>query len=150
MKVWVAGEEVTGALGESVKERASNLRSAEYDLLLEREGDVLKLRDATTTDDHLERYITLMRRRFDVDPAFYTQPRTPGLKGTISYTIRMFLWRLLRYQHFWMAFRQNGINAMHAEAVDFEHQERQRQVAELKARVKQLEESIESLKAGSS
>jgi len=62
----------------------------------------------------------------------------------------MFLWRLLRYQHFWMAFRQNGINAMHAEAVDFEHQERQRQVAELKARVKQLEESIESLKAGSS
>lgn len=150
MKVWIAGEEATGSLGKSVEDRAASLQNTEYEILLEREADVLKLRDAETTADHLKRYIALMRRESDVDPARYAQPRTPGLKGAISYSIRMFLWRLLRYQHFWMAFRQNGINAMQAEALDFEQQERQRQTAELEARVKQLEEAVESLKAGNS
>ena len=110
MKVWIAGEEATGSLGKSVEDRAASLQNTEYEILLEREADVLKLRDAETTADHLKRYIALMRRESDVDPARYAQPRTPGLKGAISYSIRMFLWRLLRYQHFWMAFRQNRLS----------------------------------------
>jgi hypothetical protein len=150
MKIWVAGKDATDSLGKSIEDRAASLQSADYDTLLERETDVLKLREARTTADHLQRYITLMRRRFDVNPALYTQPRTPGLKGTLSYTIRMFLWRLLRYQHFWMAFHQNGINAMHAEGLDFEQQERRQQTAELEARVQKLEATIESLKAENS
>ena len=150
MKIWVAGKEAVDGLGKSIGDRAASLRNADYDTQLEREADVLKLRDARHTADHLQRYITLMRRRFDVNPALYTQPRTPGLKGTLSYTIRMFLWRLLRYQHFWMAFHQNGINAMHAEGLDFEQQERRQQTAELEARVRELEATVASLKAENS
>jgi hypothetical protein len=150
MKIWVAGQDATDSLGKSLSDRAASLQNPEYVTMLEREADVLKLRDAKTTADHLQRYITLMRRRFDVNPALYTQPRTPGLKGTVSYTIRMFLWRLLRYQHFWMAFHQNGINAMHAEGLDFEQQERRQQTAELEARVRKLEQTIDSLKAENS
>ncbi len=150
MKIWLSGKDETASLGKSIDDRAANLQNGGYDVLLEREAEILTLRDAGNTADHLKRYIALLRRRHDVNPAFYTQPRTPGLKGTISYTIRMFLWRLLRYQHFWTAFHQNGINAMHAEALDFEQQERERQTARLETRIAQLEETIASLKAGRS
>ena len=145
MKLWINGYDKTDALGEHMTKRATALEHQDYSNLLQGEAEILSLRNAATNAEYLEQYVNIVRKRQGVDPAHYSQPRTPGLKGSISYMIRMFFWRLLRYQHFWVAFHQNAINAMHAETLDFEHQERTRQAREIESRLEHLEKQLNAL-----
>jgi len=148
MKIWINGNEESETLGRDLTKRASTLEHEGYAGLCQGEPDILSLRNAKSNAEYLDGYVNVVRKRQSVDPAHYSIPRAPGLKGTISYKMRMFLWRLLRYQHFWMASRQKDINAMHAEVLDFEHQERNRQIGELEARIEQLEAQIDALQKG--
>ena len=145
MKLWINGHDKTDALGGGIAKRAAALEHQDYSNLLQGESDILSLRDAATNAEYLERCVKIARKRQGVNPALYSQPRMPGLKGSISYIIRMFFWRILRYQHFWVAFHQNAINAMHAEALDFEHQERTRQAKHMESRIEHLEEQLSAL-----
>ena len=145
MKIWINGNDESDTLGKDLTEKAATLAHEAYANLSQGASEILSLRSAESNAEYLDRYVNVVRKRGGVDPALYSQPRTPSLKGTISYTIRMFLWRILRYQHFWMAFHQNDINAMHAKVLDFEHQEHNRQISELEGRMKQLEAQIKTL-----
>jgi hypothetical protein len=145
IKTWLNGIDVTDSLGASVSAQASTLENKEFTDLLQGEAEILSLRDSKDNGEYLSRYIKIVRKRQGVNPALYSQPRTPGLKGSISYMIRILLWRILRYQHFWLAFHQNAINAMHAETLDFEHQERSRQAKEMESRIDHLEEQLKAL-----
>ncbi len=145
MKVWVSGKYGTD-LSEKLSAQALTMQDTDYSSLLDGERAILCLPEAMSEEDYLTRFVEIMRRRHDVNPALYSQPRTPGLRGQFSYAIRIFLWRIMRYQHFWLTFHQNGINAMQAEAIDFENRERKRQIIELEKRVKDLEEELTTLK----
>ena len=150
MNIWVNGTEKSDTLGVEITRQAEALQSAEYDVLLADKDDILALRDANSVSEYLAQYIAVIRRRPDVNPAFFTQTKRPGVKGRLSYAIHMFLWKLLRYQHYWTAFHQNAINATHAEALDFERQERCRETSELQARIQDLERTVEALRTGNS
>lgn len=150
MNIWVAGQDDTKALRDDIDRRANAMHNSDYEAMLDGESGILDLRDADNGEAYLTRLLGLLRRRFDVNPALYTQPRTPGLKGRCSYALRLFLWRLLRYQHFWHTFHQNGINAAQAEALVFENEERKQRIAELEARIADLERIVETLQAETS
>ncbi len=150
MNIWVNGTEKSDTLGVEIARQAEALRSEEYDVLLADKDDILALRDANSVSEYLAQYIAVIRRRSDVNPTFFTQTRKPGVKGCVWYVIRMFLWKLLRYQHFWSTFHQNAINATHAEALDFERQERIRETSELETRIRDLERTVRELRAGDS
>ena len=65
----------------------------------------------------------------------FEEPDPRGFGGRI----RRFLWNLLRYQHDWMSSRQNSINVQLSYELEFEKEERKKQVAELERRVRELE-----------
>lgn len=142
MNIWVAGQDDTKTLRDDINRRANAMHNADYEAMLDGESGICDLRDATNGETYLTRLLGLLQRRFDVNPALYTQPRTPGLKGRLSYALRLFLWRLLRYQHFWHTFHQNGINAAQTEALVFENEERKQRIAELEARITELERVV--------
>ncbi len=145
MKIWINGNDESESLGQDLTKKATTLENEAYASRAQDDSEILSLRNVESNAEYLDRYVKVVRKRQGVNPALYSQPRPPGLKGTISYMIRMFLWRILRYQHFWIAFHQNDINAMHAEVLDFEHQEHNRQISELEGRIKQLEAQINTL-----
>ena len=144
MKIW-NNEKRSTILEETVSQQAASLTDHQYASLLKGESEILSLRDAATNAEYLERYVEIVRKRQGVNPAQYSQPRSPGLKGSFSYIIRLLLWRILRYQHFWVAFHQNAINAMHAETLDFEHQERTRKTKQMETRIERLEKQLNAL-----
>ena len=146
LRVSVAGRDRTADLGVAVV-REANLRRNEWmEGQLAGEKDVLALPSAASVAMFQSRFLDVLRARLMVDPSLFTTPSGPGFLGALMLQVRIFLWRMFRYQHNWMVFHQNAVNAQLFYAVLFESEERARQVRELAARVRDLEAQIGTAK----
>lgn len=142
LRISVAGRDRTADLGASVLREAQQRGLPWLERLLADEQEVLSLRSASTAEAFRARHLAALRSRWMVDPGRFSTPSGPGIVGAAMLWARMFLWRVFRYQHDWVVFRQNGINAQLFYALMFECEDRARQVRELEARVRDLEAQL--------
>ena len=140
MKLVIAGKDRTDDLGRQLAETAQRRTQAILEESLRKESDVLALRESDSQEEYLRRHVTLLRARNCVDPARFETPCRPGVFGRCLHGIRMFLWKVFRYQHEWTAARQNTINVQLAYELECERELRERQVRRLEDRVRRLEQ----------
>lgn len=102
----------------------------------------LRLRDAPSEAAYLSTFAELVRHRQHTDTRSLPLPRRPGVKGWFAGKLRTALWRVLRYQHDRMSFRQNLVNSNFAMLLDLERQRRQEETSLLDARLAALEGAL--------
>ncbi len=141
MKLTVAGKDRSGDLGRDMAADAARLQAAGSVGALAPEHSALALKAATDRADFLRRYVALLRLRHGVRTADYYIPRGPGWRGRIAVALKTVLWKLLRYQHDRMACQQNAVNELAIAALEFQRDETERDLADLKRRVVALEQA---------
>jgi hypothetical protein len=142
MKLSIAGQDKTNDLGQALRQQAEAMeRGPDSRKLapLPPEISALALARAQSEAEYMDHLIRLIRYRDAVDTLDFDIPRKPGLAGLIMTQFKAFLWKLLRYQHDRIVFRQNLINTQLTSALEFEFTQRQKETADLKRRVAELE-----------
>ena len=139
MNLSVAGKDRSGDLGRQVAADAARLQASGAVGALAPEHSALVLKTATDRADYLRRYLDLLRLRHGVRTADYYVPRRPGWAGWAAGTVKTLLWKLLRYQHDRIAFQQNAVNELAIDALEFQREESERDLADVKRRLAALE-----------
>jgi hypothetical protein len=148
MQIIIAGEDRTGELGEKIRQNAAGLkrltgRSAPPEISAE--IGALTLRKASSDAEYLRHFLRLLRYRDAFDTYDFDIPRRPSPLGAVMSGLKKFLWKLLRYQHDRIAFRQNLINGLFTGAVEFEAAERKKTDDDLARRLAGLEARLDKL-----
>jgi hypothetical protein len=65
--------------------------------------------------------------------------------GTLLRQVKVFLWKLLRYQHDRMTFQQNAINELVISSVDFQRAASYQAITALEQRIQSLESKLADL-----
>ena len=142
MKLIVAGHDRTQDLGPALRQQAAMMARGDdrhQPARIAANISALALRGAASDAGYLDELIRLLRYRDGVDTLPFHIPGRPGLCGRLLVRVKQGLWKLLRYQHDRIAFRQNLINTLLASALEFELAQRQKEMAGLKRRVAELE-----------
>ncbi|HMP76511.1 MAG TPA: hypothetical protein PKE12_09460 [Kiritimatiellia bacterium] len=135
MKIIVAGRDRTDEMAADLQAEASRMERAGLLDIFPPEISALRLLEAKNHAEYLDRFADLARRRAHVDTLGFRVPRRSGPRGAIVFHFKRILWKLLRYQHDRMAYRQNLVNSNLIALVELQAVE----IAELKRRVKELE-----------
>lgn len=141
MKIQVAGKDRGAELGALIRERAAG-RDPKAVAAIPDDINVLALARTRNESDYLAELIRLTRYRDGVDTYDFDIPRKPGLMGLLMAGFRAFLWKLLRYQHDRMAFRQNLINHQFSSVLEFEAAWFRREAEAMKTAVAELEKKV--------
>lgn len=145
MRLWVSGIERTGDLGEAVRKTALGRgKSGPAPAWISPEISAMMLREAGTEEEYRAEFLRLLRYRDGLDTVDFHIPRRPGLAGAIAARFKRALWRLLRYQHDRIIFRQNLINACFTGMFEIEKKQRDRETADLRSRIERLEARLQS------
>jgi hypothetical protein len=88
-----------------------------------------------------------LRYRDAFDTYDFDIPRRPGIFGAMMTGFKKVLWKLLRYQHDRIAFRQNLINGLFTNAIELEMTERKKTDNELGHRLDKAEALLRKLTA---
>jgi len=142
MTIVVAGRDCTRELEPALRARAGQMaRGSPRRRPAAFSSDIraLALREAGSEAQYLDELIRLLRYRHGVDTVAFSIPRRPGFLGRLSAAIKRRLWRALRYQHDRIVFRQNGINMLLVNALEFEDAQRRREADEWRRRLEALE-----------
>ncbi len=142
LSVHIAGTDRSSDLGAEVSSVAARRRSSSLEHAIQSEADVIAKETAADEAEYLFEQIALLRTRSNVDPNRLDISSRPGFSGRVMRTLRQFLWKLLRYQHDWMFFHQNTINAEMVHLLDSESKVRSQQCAVLEERLRVLEETL--------
>jgi hypothetical protein len=148
MKIIIAGEDRAADIGAEIRQKAAELkkrqgRAAPPQVSPEIGAPVLY--KATSDSDYFEHFVRLLRYRDAFDTHDFDIPRRRGPLGAGMAKIKKALWKLLRYQHDRIAFRQNLINSLFTHAIEFESVERRRGDAELRGRLDKHEALLAKL-----
>ena len=141
MKITVAGQDRTGDLGPAMAAEADRLRAGGGIGALAPDHTALRLKRSRDLDDYVYHFVELLRMRHGVRTSDYYIPRGPGLRGTVAVAVKTFLWKLLRYQHDRLTLQQNLINELEINAVEFQRDRVNQELADLKRRVADLEQA---------
>ncbi len=144
MKIVVAGRDRTPELGPELRRAAeamARLAPRRQPARIPPELSALALARAGSEADYLAILLRLIRCRDAVSTLDFNIPRHPGPIGLVLARIKAFLWKLLRYQHDRIAFRQHLVNAQLTGALEFEVMARQKEIAELQRRLAELEKT---------
>ncbi len=150
MKLSVAGQDRTHDLGRKLRQQAAAMERGEANhkpkppLVA---PDIMPLAQAQSEAEYLDQLIGLIRGRNAVDTLDFAIPRKRGMVGRCMTRLKALLWKLLRYQHDRIAFQQNLINAHLTGALEFEVVQRQKETADLKRRMAELEKQSGNGKA---
>lgn len=142
MKITIAGKDCTQELGPAVQQVAARLKKMEGRSAPPRispEIGALALHQSQSNSDYLDHFVRLLRYRDAFDTYDFDIPRRPGPAGAIMAVFKKLLWKLTRYQLDRIAFRQNMINGLFTNAIEFELSEMKRINAGLSRRIEQLE-----------
>lgn len=148
MKILIAGQDRTQDLGAAIRNAAAGLKKLKGRAAPPRvstEIGALALHQSTSDTEYYEHFIRLLRYRDAFDTCDFDIPRRRGLFGALMGGIKKFLWKLLRYQHDRIAFRQNLINSLFTNAFECEAVERKRGDGELQGRLEKLEAKLNNL-----
>jgi len=149
MKIIIAGQDCTKELGGEIWQKAAELKKMTGRAAppkVSAEIGALALHKAVSDADYLSHFVRLLRYRDAFDTYDFDIPRKPGMVGSLMARIKKALWKLLRYQHDRIAFRQNLINGLFTSAVEFEMAERKRTDDELAGRLDKIEALLDALK----
>jgi hypothetical protein len=138
MRILISGRECSSELAASIRADADRWKSDPRCAFLPAELSALSLRDARSETEYQDRLLRLVRAKSGTDTRTFDMPRRPGISGRLWGAVRVFLWKLLRYQHDRTTFRQNLVNQGLAAALEFEAAERRR----LERRVEDLERRL--------
>ena len=138
VKITISGQDRTEELEPYLREQASRSRAHPESVQLPLELSALSLWNANDEDDFTGRYVRLARRKQHTETLKFYIPRKPGPRGAVMAAVRRFLWKLLRYQHDRMAFRQNVINTQMGTALELQQDETEA----LRARIVELEKRL--------
>ncbi len=144
MKIIVSGVDYTEKLLAELSVAAQAHNDDKLAIRIERERPVLGLRDCTTEFSYLDLHGQLLRDRNSVDPSDFNQiPSSSPVntKGRVVSSIQKILWKLLRYQHDWMAFRSNAIMTQLTYQLEFERAARK----QLELKVSDMEKTLDSI-----
>lgn len=142
MKILVANKDRTNDLGADIQ-RAARVRmrgkEREVPARIPPEISALSPAQPKSETEYLDNLIRLIRYRDAVGTIDFDIPRRPGLAGLFMTRLKVLFWKLLRYQHDWIVFRQNLINGLHTHALEYELISRRKAMARLDQRLKRLE-----------
>lgn len=133
MNIWIAGKDQTAVWQPLIEREAARIGAKGKPMEFPPEISALRLREARNERDYLALFVELSRRRQHIDTLGFQPPRRPGVLGQLAAAVRAVLWRLLRYQHDRMAFRQNIVNSQLLALAEW-------QAAELEALRRRLDE----------
>jgi len=142
MKLSIDGQDRTQDLGPALRQQAAMMaRGDDHHQPARIPADIsaLTLTRAKSDAEYMDHLMRLLCYRDAVDTVDFHIPMHPGLVGRCMARFKAFLWKLLRYQHDRAAFRQNLINTQLTSALEFEFTQRQKETADLKRRVAELE-----------
>lgn len=142
MKLEIAGKDRSADLGAEISAAASGRKYQALEMLAAREAPVMRLSTCANTDRFLDTHIELTHSRNCIETSEFDTFIGKGLFGGLFRAVKRFLWKVLRYQHDWMSFRQNAVNIQMNYQLKFEHEDRMRTMAELEERVKALEAKL--------
>jgi hypothetical protein len=145
MKILVAGKDRSSDIGAEIKDCAASLKKLKAYLgpkKVSPEIGALALHQAKSDADYLNHFIRLLRYRDAFDTYDFAIPRKPGMIGSLAAFFKRLLWKIMRYQYDRIAFRQNLINGLFTNAIEFEIIERQRACDALSKRLDQLETKL--------
>jgi len=147
MKLIVAGME-RNDLGSEIGSHATRLADPGLEHRLACERVILTLGEAPTASRGLDAHFALQRARQAVDLSVFTTPAGRGGCRRLAHALRMWWWRWCRYQHEWIVSRHNAVTAQLGYLLEFERDERRRQVAALEERIAALEHAAGQEPAG--
>lgn len=148
MKILIAGQDRTLDVGAEIQQKAAELkkrRGRAAPPRISTEIGALALCKANSDSDYFEYFVKLLRYRDAFDTHDFDIPRRRGPLGAGMAKLKKILWKLLRYQHDRIAFRQNMINGLFTNAIELEAIERQRGDAVLRGRLDRLEALLNKL-----
>ena len=137
MKILVANNDRTPELQPRLLEQSKRCEADPRCAFLPWTLNALSLRDAKDGAAYYRRFLELIRYKNHVDTLVFEIPRRAGFAGALMARFKRFLWKLLRYQHDRMAFRQNLINSQLTSALEFQQ-----------AEIKKLEDRLSHLERG--
>ena len=105
------------------------------------EHTALTFKRAMGSDEFTRWFVSLLRIRHGVRTEDYFIPHGPGLRGKLALRLKLFLWRLLRYQRDRIAFQQNLINELTIMGLELQQKQMETRFAELKDRLDQMEKA---------
>lgn len=111
MKLWIAGQDRTAEFQAAVERETERMAARGACVFFPEDISALRLRRAQHEADYLVLFSELVRRRHHIDTLGFRIPRRPGPIGALGAALRRVLWRVLRYQHDRMAYRQNLVNS---------------------------------------
>lgn len=147
-KILIAGQDCTPQLRAAFVPELQRMAATGRFLALPHEVNALRLRESRDAADHTRLFVSLLRHRQHVDTMAFEIPRRPGWRGALMARVKGALWRLLKYQHDRVAFRQNLVNSHVTAALEFQQDAFAREIASLKQRVAELEERERSGRGG--
>lgn len=100
----------------------------------------LRLRDARDEDEYGRLFARLLHYRNHVDTQAFHVARRDGFVGGLLAKLRLKLWRVLRYQHDRMFFRQNLVNSHMTALLEAQASCFSREIEQLRARIDAMEE----------
>ena len=149
MRIIIAGQDCTKELGGEIRQRAEELKKLKGRAApsqIPAEIGALALHKSNSDADYLDNFVQLLRYRDASEPCDFDIPRKPGFAGAVMTQIKKMLWKLMRYQHDRMVFRQNLINGIFTSTLEFESARREKETIELKRRIEALEATLQQYK----
>ena len=137
----VAGEDRTDDLGPELIAAAGARAADGLPRRLSDEADIPRLAECADEAAYLQAHCRLLRSRACVDLDRLEMPHRPGPFGRAVRAVRCLLWQFLRHPQDWVTFRQNAVNVQLAYELDFERDTRERQISDLEARLRNLEQT---------
>lgn len=135
----LAGQDYTDAWLSAFREQQSGMLKTGRFLRGPAATSALRVASARSSAEALQIWINLLPYREHVGLETFDIPARPGWRGRLTRGLRSVLWRLLRYQHERICFRQNLVNSHLVAALAFERAHFSEEIAKLQARIDAIE-----------
>ena len=112
MKILINNEDYTEDLKSRMDAGMREHSDRPFPVEVPAELNALALREAKTEAEYQETFTRLIRYRDNVDTMPFDIPHRGGWRGKCAVWVKRKLWKLLRYQHDRITFRQNLINSL--------------------------------------
>lgn len=136
------GRDVSADVGEQVRKDVERMQALQRCAFIPAHISALRLRDAPCETVFDLNFADLLRYRQHVDTRASALDVHPGLRRLFSTVLHRALWRLMRFQHERLFFRQNLINSHVAALLEMQARHQADAMADVSARLETLERKV--------
>lgn len=142
------GRDVSAEWGEHLRDEVAHMQARQRCAFWPAHLSALRLREASSEGAYDLIFADLLRYRRHVDTQAVAPEPRPGLRGRLAAGLHRLLWRLMRFQHERLFFRQNLINSHLAALAEFQARHQAEMLADMSARLDALERRASSSPSG--